>query len=139
MGPTLWNIYFADVEGSTQNTGGKDAAFADDLNIFQTFHRLDESENIQCTFQRCRSNVHRWGDRNRITFDASKEHLVILHPQYYEGNAFKFFGTLIDPQLLMEPAIESILSRSRPKIKVLLCTRRFYTTTDMLTQYKIHI
>ena len=79
------------------------------------------------------------GKRNRIEFDSSKEHLIIIHPLVPEGDNFKLLGTLIDPKLSMEPAIESILSRCRPKVKAILRTRRFYSIPDLLMQFKTHI
>ena len=39
----------------------------------------------------------------------------------------------------MEHAIDQVLSRIRPKIKALLRTRCYYSTGDMVNQFKIHI
>jgi hypothetical protein len=35
LGPCLWNTFFADVSVSAKSTGGKEAMFADDLNVFK--------------------------------------------------------------------------------------------------------
>ena len=40
LGPPLQNIFFADVSTSASSTGGREAMFADDLNVFQEFDRL---------------------------------------------------------------------------------------------------
>ena len=34
LGPPLWNSFFADVAAPASATGGKEAVFADDLNVF---------------------------------------------------------------------------------------------------------
>ena len=35
LGPTLWNIFFADVHGPAEQNGAKERRFADDLSYFQ--------------------------------------------------------------------------------------------------------
>ena len=40
LGPPLWNTYFADVAAPAKHNGGKEAIFADDLNIFKLFLAL---------------------------------------------------------------------------------------------------
>ena len=86
-----------------------------------------------------RTEVHRWGKRNRIVFDAAKEHIIIVHPNTGEGDDFMFLGVLFDVKLTMENAIELILTRIRPKIKALLRSRAFYSVSDMLNKFKTHI
>ena len=44
LGPPLWNSFFADVATPAKSTGGSEAVFADDLNVFQLFDRLAPSE-----------------------------------------------------------------------------------------------
>ena len=39
LGPSLWNVFFADVHGAAEEAGGKETKFADDLNVFKTFPR----------------------------------------------------------------------------------------------------
>ena len=113
--------------------------FADDLNVFQEFARETPDEVIYDELGKCRSNVHTWGQRNRVAFDASKEHLLILHPTSGNGDPFKLLGCLIDTKLTMAPAIEHVLSQVRPRITALLRTRRHYTIAEMIGQFKTHI
>ena len=69
MGPSLWNSFFADVSVSAKSTGGKEAMFADDLNVFQEFDRLVPLPTVVSTLETCRTNVHSWGRTNRVIFD----------------------------------------------------------------------
>ena len=39
LGPPLWNAFFADVAHAANANGGREAMFADDLNVFKTFKR----------------------------------------------------------------------------------------------------
>ena len=72
-------------------------------------------------------------------FDASKEHIAILHPVHGHGNDFKLLGSMIDVKLTMHTAVTSIMKKAAPKKKALLRTRGLYTAADMLRQYKTHL
>jgi len=139
LGPTLWNAFFGDVRHPAKSTGGREAKFADDLNVFQEFDRLQPVCDVQATLEKCRGNVHKWGKVNRVSFDASKEHLVILHTSQYHGAAFKLLGCMVDTDLRMETCIEQLLSKIRPKITAILRTRAYYSVPDLVTQFKTHI
>ena len=89
--------------------------------------------------QLTQTSVHKWGRINRLVFDATKEQFLIIHPLYGEGATCKLLGNVTDCKLVMSDAIDSILSRSRPKITVMLRTRGKYDVSDMIIQYKIHI
>ena len=112
--------------------------FADDLNVFQKFATEVENAKIR-TMEKCREKVHKWGRINRVSFDAGKEHIVILHPIHGEGDPFKLLGCLVDCKLVMQQAVERILSQARPKIKAILRTRQFYNSKELVNQFKIHI
>ena len=113
--------------------------FADDLNVMQSYDRLDDNEAIRLEMDRCRAAVHSWGRKNRVSFDAAKEHVVILHPIHGDGDPVKLLGCLIDCKLLMNHGIENILSRMRPKTKALLRLRGHYPVKELLNQFKTHI
>jgi hypothetical protein len=46
---------------------------------------------------------------------------------------------MVDPKLTMDAEVEAIVHTVRPKIKALLRTRSYYSTADMMQQYKTHI
>ena len=127
LGPPLWNSFFADVSIPAKSTGGRESMFADDLNVFQEFDRRKSLAEVQDTLQSCRENVHKWGKTNRVSFDPSKEHLVVLHPFENHGAAFKLLGLMVDTDLAMDSAIDSLLSKIRPKITAILRTRGYHS------------
>ena len=77
LGPPLWNVFFRDVTQPASSAGGSPSLFADDLNVF---HRFAENSEIIRTMHICRNRMHAWGRVNRVAFDPTKEHVVILHP-----------------------------------------------------------
>jgi hypothetical protein len=139
LGPTLWNVYFADIVDASCSSGGDTSTFADDLNVFQEFDRLKDGGQVFETLEKCRQSVHQWGKKNRVLFDAGKEHLAILHPLHADGDAFKLLGLLTDCKLVMNLVIEEMLSRVRPKIAAILRTRTHYDTATLIGQFKTHV
>ena len=87
----------------------------------------------------CRERVHKWGREYRVAFGPSKEHIVILHPIYGEGDPFKLLGCLVDSKLVMNQAVDAILSQMRPKIAAILRTRSHYSAAELIVQFKTHI
>ena len=116
LGPDLWNLFFEDVSQPAAATGGEDSKFADDLNVFKQFDSLTPADEVKDKMEICRANVHKWGRTNRVTFDADKEHVKILHPRFAEGDPFKLLGCMIDCKLTMDQAIDRTLAQIRPKI-----------------------
>ena len=96
LGPTLWNTFFADVSTPAASTGGTESVFADDLNVFQKFDRLESNDSMMGKLEDCRQKVHKWGITNRVSFDASKEHMTVIHPVAAYGDPFKLLDLLID-------------------------------------------
>ena len=139
LGPTLWNSFFSDIAFAASSGGGEGRLFADDLNVFKQFALSVPNSQVKANMAITRSEVHRWGYRNRVTFDHSKEYLVIIHPIQGEGMDFRLFGSLLDVKFTMAPAVQDILDRARPKVKSLLRTRGLYNHAQMLDQYKTHI
>ena len=139
LDPPLWNSFFADVSVPAKSTGGKEAMFADDLNVFQEFDRLQPLAQVQNMLQTCRDRVHKWGRANRVSFDPSKEHLVVLHPTENHGACFKLLGCMVDTDLMMHTAIDQLLTKIRPKVTAILRTRAYYSVPQLLTQFKTHI
>ena len=113
--------------------------FADDLTCFKEFDKNIENEEIIADLKDCQSRVHQWGRLNQVIFDSTKEHFVVLHNLDGEGEDFRFLGTMFDTSLRMESNIRGILAQARPKVKALLRSRRFYSTNDMIRQYKTHV
>ena len=139
LGPPLWNSFFSDVSVPAQSTGGQESMFADDLNVFQKFGRLQPLPELTSSMQKCRTNVHGWGRTNRVSFDAVKEHVVVLHPVQNHGAAFKLLGCMVDTDLRMQSAIDQLTSKINPKITAILRTRAYYSVPQLIMQFKTHI
>ena len=46
---------------------------------------------------------------------------------------------MVDLDLRLQTAIDQLLSKIRPKSTAILRTRGYYSTADLITQYKTHI
>ena len=139
LGPPLWNTFFADVAIAASATGGSEAMFADDLNVFRRFPRDADAAHVHEKMQECRHDVHAWGKRNRVSFDPGKEHLLIIHPTCGDGDTFRLLGCMTDCKLSMVPAIDSIMTQIKPKITAILRTRAHYSCKDLIGQFKTHV
>ena len=84
-------------------------------------------------------DVHKWGHTNRVMFDASKEHLIVIHPLHAQGDCFKLLGLMTDCKLVMNHAIDAILAKVRRKIAAILRTRSHYDKATLIQQFKTHV
>ena len=132
LGPPLWNGFFADIIQSVLE--GK--VFADDLNAFPTFPKTTSRTVIMNRLRACQEKAHEWGVHNRVEFDGAKESFVILHPSLGEGNDFRLLGLMVDNQLRMQIAVDTLLKKARPKMQALMRTRSDYALENMMLQYK---
>ena len=139
LGPPLWNTFFSDVVRPASSSGGDPSIFADDLSVFQKFDRNTPNADCLHTIETCRSKVHAWGRANRVIFDSTKEHSIILHSIQGEGEPFKMLGLLVDCKLIMLPAVEKLLSQVRPKVQAIPRTKKFYDTKQLISQFKTHV
>ena len=58
LGPPLRNSFFSDVAAPAKASGGKEAIFADDLNVFKQFARDTPEQEVMDELSSCRSRVH---------------------------------------------------------------------------------
>ncbi len=139
LGPPLWNVFFHDIVGAARIEGGSEVTFADDLSVFKTFDFATPNSEVISTMMATRNNCHKWGKMNRVTFDADKEHLVVIHPAVGQGGIFRLLGCFVDVQLQMIDEVDHLVQIARPKIKALLRTMKLYSISDMIQQFKTHI
>ena len=139
LGPPLWNTFFSDVALPARTNGGHEAMFADDLNVFQRFSKSTPLEECKEAMAKCKESVHKWGEMNRVTFDAGKEHVIIIHPTLSHGDTFKLLGCPMDVDLRMHSAVEQVLSKIRPKVTAILRTRQYYSMENLILQFKTQI
>ena len=69
LGPSLWNVYFADVHVPAEKNGARERRFADDLSASKAFSRTVSNEDVISDLQKTQSDIHVWGANNRVTFD----------------------------------------------------------------------
>lgn len=83
--------------------------------------------------------VHNWGASNRVFLDKCKEEFAILDPMDGHGKVFKFLGPTIESKLTKEDCIEKINNKAKPKARRILRSRRFFSTSDLVMQFKAHV
>ena len=109
------------------------------MNVFQLFDTEVPNDELFQHMSECREATHKWGKLNRVTFDAAKEHLIIIHPIFASGDPFKLLGCLVDCKLQMLQAIDNIITQVRPKMWALLRTRAHYDLRTLVNQFKTHL
>ena len=67
--------------------------------------------------------MHAWGVRNRVIFDAGKEHFNVIHTRNGEGDSFKLLGCVTDCKLEMRMQIDHVLNKACAGIVAMLRTR----------------
>ena len=136
FGPSLWNIFFADVHEPTQRNGATERRFADDLSISKEFVRNTSNEDIISDMRQSQSDIHEWGRRNRVSFDPPKESFAILATSDGDAEPFRLLGPTLDEKLLMHECIDKLYRKAKPKARALLRCRRFYSIGDMILLLK---
>ena len=123
----------------TRCAGAGEKIFVDDLTVFQEFERMTPLSECITKLSMCVAQVHKSDQRNRMSLYASKEHAVILHSLECHGEAFNLLGCMIDPDLRMHSTIEQLMFQIRPKIIAILRIRGYYSTSNLIFQFKTHI
>ena len=139
LGPPLWNIFFADVSDYVTQDGTTEAKFADDLNCFKEFDKGEDNNAIIADLMSCQARVHGWGSQHRVVFDGGKEAFAVIHHHDSYGAEFKLLGAIVDTKLIMKSEVDRILAKTRPKVKAILRTRAYYSSSDLVKQFKTHV
>ena len=95
LGPCLWNTFFAGVGIPARSTGGQEAMFADDLNMFQAFGLSTPLPDVISQLTTCKQRVHKLGGCEPLCFDAARKHLAVIHPREHHGDSFKLLGCMV--------------------------------------------
>ena len=139
FGPTLWNAYFGDCVCAVQGCGFQVVIYADDCNAFKPYARTRSNASILEDMRECQDALHSWGRANAVTFDAGKEHFMIVSNVEPYGGPVKLLGIDFDAKLVMHTAVHKCAVKASVKLKTLLRVRRFYNTTDLVMLHKSHI
>ena len=138
-GPVLWNCFYADANVPLQSCGFLEIVFADDLNALKEFASSVPNDRIVPELTNCQRELHEWGRANQVAFDASKESFHVLSRTQPYGGSFKLLGIKIDPKLLMDEALSSLVDACRWKRRVLLQSQRHFTGLQLVDLYKAHV
>ena len=117
LGPSLWNAFFGDIATCVPEDGQHCQIFADDLKVDASCPVAMSNDVLKISLGEAQVRVHEWGERNRVTFDPTKESIRIIHR---DAEEFVLLGTLFDCQLTMLPCIDSLLKTLRPKVRAIL-------------------
>ena len=140
LGPYLWNVFFRDVSDAVASVDGlQDTKFADDLSASKEYPTTTDNVTILNELRQCQSAAHAWGDRNRVAFDPSKEEFCVLDAQLGHGRVFRLLGPMIDNKLRTRACVDKVYKKAKPKVRRLLRARRFFSTGQLVLQFKSHI
>ena len=132
-------MFFQSVSEVVLRAGYTDAKFADDLSALKAFPSAIQNDVLLAGLHPLQALVHEWGVANRVVFDTSKEHFVILHRLHNSGDSFKLLGVLVDTKLVMCDEVRRIREKASPKAHAILATRQFYDVAALLRQFKAHV
>ena len=74
-----------------------------------------------------------------MSFDPLEESFAILAPAGGDAQPFRLLGPTLDEKLLMHDCTDKLRRKAKPKARVLLRCRRFYSDADMLFLFKTHV
>ena len=139
LGPSLWNLFFEDIDEAICTDDFSSEKFADDLTASKLYEHVRPSASIVADLSLCQSRVHRWGLRNRVLFDPSKEHFKVIDRFENVGEAFRLLGVQVDTKLIMDVECRRIVKKARPKCTAILRTSSYYSVKELLNQFKTHV
>jgi len=139
LGPSLWNLFYADAKDPIRAAGFKELMFADDLHSYRGYSGHARNCYIRKQTQKCEAELQKWGAANKVTFEPDKQHMSIISLHEPEGEDFKMMGVWFDPKLTMERAITELCNKLRWKVTTLLRAREIFDTRGLIKQFKARI
>jgi hypothetical protein len=140
LGPTLWNIFFADIGTAVNRCGFVHTTFADDMNAWAAIEPNIEPSACETILLELQSHVHRYGEANQMRFDPSKETFHYLHSttgfSFSEEQTFKILGCEFDARLLMHSAVRTIAVEAGWRLRSLFRSQRFFSSGKLMLLYK---
>ena len=138
-GPALWNVYFGDSTLLAQGSGFTVVVYADDYNAFKDYPRSVGNPLVFSELKEYQCELHKWGRGNGVTFDAGKEHCMILSLHDPEGEIMRLLGVDIDNRLTMSAATTKCVHEASWRLRALLRTHRYHTDAELLMLFKAHV
>ena len=82
-----------------------EVVYADDLNGYKAFPRRTPNQAVLQEVALCKTELHKWGRANSVTFDTGKESAHVVCKTEPAGEDFRMLGVLFDGQLTMAAAV----------------------------------
>ena len=139
LGPTLWNLFFEDAREAINNWLFEEIVYADDLNAYRLFSSSTDTATIETCTRSCQTELHAWGRANQVVFDPAKESRHILSLIDPVGQTFRMLGVLFDGSLVMDEAVDELVTEAGWKLRTLLRTQRYYTDAELILLYKAQL
>ena len=139
LGPSFWNVYYADAKAAVNAKGFQELVYADDLNCWKAFDRATPNNEVLAAAAECQDELHKWGASNRVVFDPAKESVHVVSTTHPEGGNFAILGVKFDPKLVMQDAVTDLVTDCRWKLQQLLRGRRYFSVPETVQLYKAHL
>ena len=138
-GPVLWNIYYEDVWCPVRKADFDESVYADDLLCFRAFPRAYGDTHLWRCLRMCQREIHKWGEANSVTFDASKKSQHILDATRPQGDDFKLLGLQVDPQLSMFKGVVKVVREANFRLRRVLRLRGHFQKQELVQYYKSEV
>jgi hypothetical protein len=139
LGPTLWNLFFEDAREAINNWLFEEIVYAEDLNAYRLFSSSTDTAMIETCTRSCQTELHAWGRANQVVFDPAKESRHILSLSDSVGQTFRLLGVLFDGSLVMDEAVDELVTEAGWKLRTLFRTQRYYTDAELILLYKAQL
>ena len=139
LGSGLWNLMYEDARRPITKCNFTEVIYADDLNCYRAFRLNVANSVLKDEASKCQEELHAWGRCNRVQFDPAKESVHVIGRHDSEGSNFRILGIEFDCKLLMASAVRETTAAASWKVRSILRTVKFFTTTEVITHYKSHV
>jgi hypothetical protein len=136
LGPQLWNLFFEDAKSAINEFMYEEIVFADDLNAYKVVPSTTSVATALGSLDNVQRELHKWGSANQVAFDPGKESKHVLSRSDPFGDDFKLLGVMYDCRLKMDSAVRDLAGKVKWKLRMLLRSRRSFSTEDLIVQYK---
>ena len=94
---------------------------------------------IESDIRSCQRSLHKWGQANRVVFDAGKEQSMVIFTADPSGGPANVLGIDFDSKSVMSTAAHKCATNAEWKPGFLLGDRKFYSVSDLLLLYKSNV
>jgi hypothetical protein len=136
-GPTLWNLFIADVENPIRSHGWLPILYADDLTAVAAFKQSDSEDSIREAGRIVAEEAPCWGRARRVRFDPGKESLNFIAAG--SKDAFQLLGVKFDGDLTGRLGCEQVSRGGRRRVSNILQARCYFGIDDIMSLYKANV